>query len=67
METDLDFIKQLRVRRLRSLPYKSQEEFSWFKEGSRAFVKVPKTRAKATAILGEISPFGVVNISVRRS
>ncbi|KAG1473660.1 hypothetical protein G6F56_000829 [Rhizopus delemar] len=36
------------------------------KEGDRAVVKVPKTRAKTTTIIGAISPFGVVNISVRR-
>jgi hypothetical protein len=29
-------------------------------------VKVPKTRAKTTTILGAISSYGIVNISVRR-
>jgi hypothetical protein len=29
-------------------------------------VKVPKTRAKTTTILGAISPCGVVNTQVRR-
>ena len=43
-----------------------KRNFSWPKEGSCAVVKVPRTRAKTTAILGVISPFGVVNISVRR-
>ncbi|KAG1446454.1 hypothetical protein G6F56_009566 [Rhizopus delemar] len=40
--------------------------YPWSKEGDRAIVKVPKTRAKTTTILDAISPFGVVNISVRR-
>ncbi|KAG1436418.1 hypothetical protein G6F56_013564 [Rhizopus delemar] len=43
-----------------------RRNYSWSKEGDRAIVKVPKTRAKTTTILGAISPFGVVNISVRR-
>ncbi|KAG0747073.1 hypothetical protein G6F57_001098 [Rhizopus arrhizus] len=42
-----------------------KRNFSWFKEGSRAAVKVPKIRAKTTTTLGAISPFGVVNISVK--
>ncbi|KAG0771611.1 hypothetical protein G6F22_016333 [Rhizopus arrhizus] len=39
---------------------------AWSKKGSRAVVVVPKTRAKTTTILGAISPYGVVNIKVRR-
>lgn len=40
---------------------------AWSKKGIRAVVVVPKTRAKTTTILGAISPYGVVNIKVRRS
>ncbi|KAI8081800.1 uncharacterized protein B0P05DRAFT_586344 [Gilbertella persicaria] len=36
------------------------------KKGTRAEVVQPTTRAKTTTILGAISPFGVVNIQVRR-
>ncbi|KAG0755377.1 hypothetical protein G6F61_010362 [Rhizopus arrhizus] len=43
-----------------------KRNLSWSKEGSRTVVKVPRTRTKTTIILGTISPFGVVNISVRR-
>jgi hypothetical protein len=39
-----------------------KRNFSWPKEGSHAVVKVPKTRTNTTTI----SPFGAVNISVRR-
>jgi hypothetical protein len=37
----------------------------WSKKGVGAIIIVPKTRAKATTILGTISPFGVVNVKVR--
>lgn len=40
--------------------------FAWSKVGTRAVVKIPKTRAKTTTILGAISPHGVVNVAVRR-
>ena len=43
-----------------------KRSYAWSKKGSRAIVKVPKTRAMTTTILGAISPFGVVNVSVRR-
>ncbi|KAG1468952.1 hypothetical protein G6F56_003543 [Rhizopus delemar] len=39
---------------------------AWSKKEERAVVVVPKTRAKTTAILGAISPYGFVNIRVRR-
>lgn len=38
----------------------------WSKIGSRAEVVIPKTRAKATTILGAISPYGVINVKVRK-
>jgi len=43
-----------------------KRSYTWPKKGSRAIVKVPKTRAITTTILGAISPFGVVSVSVRR-
>ncbi|KAG1051785.1 hypothetical protein G6F43_006033 [Rhizopus delemar] len=58
----LGFHKQLCVHRRSSLPYKSQK-FSWSKAGSCAVVKVPRTRAKTTTLLGAISPFSIVNKS----
>ncbi|KAG1136225.1 hypothetical protein G6F37_010262 [Rhizopus arrhizus] len=43
-----------------------KRNLSWSKEGNRTVIKVLRTRTKTTIILGAISPFGVVNISVRR-
>jgi hypothetical protein len=40
--------------------------FVWSEVGTRTVVKVPKTRAKTTTILGATSPYGLVNIKVRR-
>ncbi|CEP14500.1 hypothetical protein [Parasitella parasitica] len=39
---------------------------AWSKKGERAIVETPTTRAKTTTILGSISPFGIVNVKVRR-
>lgn len=43
-----------------------KHSFLWPRKGTCAVVKVPKTKVKTTTILGSISPYGVVNISVRR-
>lgn len=43
-----------------------KRNFAWSKKRTRAIVKVPKTRAKTTTILGAISPYGVVKLQVRR-
>ena len=40
--------------------------FVWSEVGNRTVVKVPKTRAKTTTILGATSPYGLVNIKARR-
>ena len=39
---------------------------AWSKKCERAVVIVPKIRAKTTTVLGAISPYGVVNVRVRR-
>ena len=44
---------------------KMNHSYTWSKKGFRVIVKVPKTRAMATAVLGAISPFGAVSVSVR--
>ncbi|KAG1642430.1 hypothetical protein G6F44_004837 [Rhizopus delemar] len=66
METGLDFTSNCVFMDEAAFHINLKRNFSWSKEGSRAVVKVPRTRAKTTTILGAISPFGVVNISVRR-
>lgn len=43
-----------------------ERSVAWSRKGSRAVVVVPKTRAKTTTILGATSPFGVVNIKIKR-
>ncbi|KAI9315775.1 hypothetical protein BX666DRAFT_2028655 [Dichotomocladium elegans] len=40
--------------------------YAWSTKDTRATVKVPITRAVKTIILSAISPFGMVNISVKR-
>jgi hypothetical protein len=39
--------------------------YAWSKKNYRAIVKVPKTRAITTTILGAISLFGVASVSVQ--
>ncbi|KAG1628546.1 hypothetical protein G6F44_011880 [Rhizopus delemar] len=39
---------------------------AWSKIGSRAEVVIPKTRAKTTTIRGTVSPYGVINVKVRK-
>ena len=65
-ETDMDFTSNCVFIDEAAFHINLRRNYSWSKEGDRAIVKVPKTRAKTTTILGAISPFGVVNISVRR-
>ncbi|KAG1207763.1 hypothetical protein G6F35_010953 [Rhizopus arrhizus] len=65
METDLDFTSNCVFIDEAAFHINLKRNFSWSKEGSRAAVKVPRTRPKTTTILGAISPFGIVNISVR--
>ena len=66
METDLDFTSNCIFIDKAAFHINLKRNLSWSKEGSRTVVKVPRTRTKTTIILGTISPFGVVNISVRR-
>ncbi|KAG0747157.1 hypothetical protein G6F57_007946 [Rhizopus arrhizus] len=63
--TKSGFYKFVRQKYEASFHINLERNFSWPKEGSRAVVKVPRTRAKTTTILGVISPFGVENIGVR--
>jgi hypothetical protein len=43
-----------------------KRSMAWSKKGERSMVAVPKTRAKTTTIFGAISPYGVIDIRVRR-
>ena len=66
METDLDYKTNCIFIDESAFHINLKRNFAWSKKGARAIVKVPKTRAKTTTILGAISPYGVVNIQVRR-
>ncbi|CEP15746.1 hypothetical protein [Parasitella parasitica] len=66
METDLDYKSNCIFIDESAFHINLKRNFAWSRKGTRAIVKVPKTRAKTTTILGAISPYGVVNIQVRR-
>jgi hypothetical protein len=40
--------------------------FSVVKKGERAVVVIPKTKVKMATMLEAISPFGIVNVKIRR-
>ncbi|KAG1474273.1 hypothetical protein G6F56_000452 [Rhizopus delemar] len=65
-ETDLDFTSNCIFIDEAAFHINMKRSIAWSKKGTRAVVVVPKTRAKTTTILGAISPYGVVNIKVRR-
>jgi hypothetical protein len=65
METDIDYASNC-VFIEAAFHINMKRSFAWSTKGTRATVKVPKTRAKTTTILGAISSYGIVNISVRR-
>ncbi|KAG1463098.1 hypothetical protein G6F56_005364 [Rhizopus delemar] len=62
-EADMDFTSNCVFIDEAAFHTNLRRNYSWSKEGDRAIVKVPKTRANTTTILDAISPFGVVNIS----
>ena len=66
MDTDLDYKTNCIFIDESAFHINLKRNFAWSRKGTRAIVKVPKTRAKTTTILGAISPYGVVNIQVRR-
>lgn len=66
MDTDLDYKTNCIFIDEFAFHINLKQNFAWSRKGTRAIVKVPKTRAKTTSILGAISPYGVVNIQVRR-
>lgn len=66
MGTDLDYTNNCVFIDEAAFHFNLKRSFAWSKKGTSATVKVPKRRAKTTTILGAISPYGIVNISVRR-
>lgn len=65
-ETDMDYMSNCVFIDEAAFHINMKRSLAWSKKGERAVVVVPKTRAKTTTILGAISPYGVVNIRVRR-
>ena len=66
MSTDMDYNSNCVFIDEAAFHINMKRSVAWSKKGERAVVVVPKTRAKTTTILGAISPYGVVNVSIRR-
>ncbi|CEP20029.1 hypothetical protein [Parasitella parasitica] len=66
MNTDMDYLSNCVFIDEAAFHINMKRSVAWSKVGTRAVVKVPKTRAKAITILGATSAFGVVNIKVRQ-
>ncbi|KAK4509679.1 uncharacterized protein ATC70_006981 [Mucor velutinosus] len=66
MATDMDYMSNCVFIDEAAFHINMKRSIAWSKVGTRAVVKIPKTRAKTTTILGATCAFGVVNIKVRR-
>ncbi|KAG0743707.1 hypothetical protein G6F57_006373 [Rhizopus arrhizus] len=66
METDIDYLSNCIFIDEAAFHIGMKRTVAWSKIGSRAEVVMPKTRAKTTTILGAISPYGVINVKVRK-
>jgi len=66
METDMDYLSNCIFIDEAAFHINMKRNVAWSKIGSRAEVVIPKTRAKTTTILGAISPYGVINVKVRK-
>ncbi|CEP08936.1 hypothetical protein [Parasitella parasitica] len=65
-ETDMDYMSNCVFIDEAAFHINLKRSMAWSKKGTRAEVIVPETRARTTTILGAISPFGIVNIQLRR-
>ncbi|KAG1142638.1 hypothetical protein G6F38_007600 [Rhizopus arrhizus] len=66
METDMDYLSNCIFIDEAAFHIDMKRTVAWSKIGSCAEVVIPKTRAKTTTILGAISPYGVINVKVRK-
>ncbi|GAN06739.1 conserved hypothetical protein [Mucor ambiguus] len=66
MDTNIDYMNNCVFIDEAAFYINMKRTFAWSKVGTKAVFKVPKTRAKTTAILGATSAQGVVDIKVRR-
>jgi hypothetical protein len=62
MATDMDYTSNCVFIDETACHINMKRPIAWSKVGTRAVVKIPKTRAKTTTILGATCAFGVVNI-----
>lgn len=67
MDTDMDYLSNCGFIDGAAFHINIKRSFAWSKVGTHAIVKVSKTRAKTTTILGAKSAHGLANIKVRRS
>ncbi|KAG1357376.1 hypothetical protein G6F62_001669 [Rhizopus arrhizus] len=66
METDMDYLSNCIFIDEAAFHIDMKRNVALSKIGSRAKLVMPKARAKTTTILGAISPYGVINVKVRR-
>jgi transposase len=64
-KTDMDFTKNCVFLDESAFHINMKRSMAWSKKGSPAVVKVPKTRAQTTTILGAISAAGLIKCSLR--
>lgn len=65
-ETDMDYESNCIFIDESAFHINLKRTMAWSKVGERAIIETPQTKAKTITILGAISPFGVVNVKVRR-
>lgn len=66
LKTDLDFETNCVFIDEAAFHINLKRTMAWSVKGERAIVETPTTRANTTTILGAISPFGIINVKVRR-
>ncbi|KAG0807782.1 hypothetical protein G6F17_010171 [Rhizopus arrhizus] len=66
LETDMDYLSNCIFIDEAAFHIDMKKTVAWSKISSRAEVAIPKTRAKTTTILGAISPYGAINMKVRK-
>ncbi|KAG1150494.1 hypothetical protein G6F37_001356 [Rhizopus arrhizus] len=66
METDMDYLCNCIFIDEAAFHINMKRTVAWSKIGSRTEIVMPKARAKTTTILEAISPYGVINVKVRR-
>ncbi|KAG1137149.1 hypothetical protein G6F37_011656 [Rhizopus arrhizus] len=66
IEADMDYLSSYIFIDEAAFHINMIKTVAWSKISSRAEVVIPKTRPKTTTILGAISPYGAINVKVRK-